>query len=108
MQPKIKLTPFDVTDHLRTDEDRAGYLEACKDEDPGDGSLMRAALGDVARARVRWQQLPATPADPDSPHTTAADWHGARNLSMTLQHRINKFTVQRSELKVDCSPLKAG
>lgn len=27
------------------------YFEACLAEDPGDGSLIRAALGDIARAR---------------------------------------------------------
>ena len=32
-------------------EDAALYLEACVVEDPGDGSLIRAALGDIARAQ---------------------------------------------------------
>jgi DNA-binding phage protein len=77
MQPTTKTTPYDVTDYLHTEDDIAAYLEACKQDAPGDGSLLRAALGNVARARVRWQQLPATPTDPDSPHTTLADWHGA-------------------------------
>ena len=27
------------------------YLEACIDEDPGDGSVIRAALNDIARAQ---------------------------------------------------------
>ncbi len=27
------------------------YFDACLDEDPGDGSLIRAALGDIAKAR---------------------------------------------------------
>lgn len=27
------------------------YLDACIEEDPGDGSLIRAALGDIARAK---------------------------------------------------------
>jgi len=44
-------TRWDVTDHLKTDEDMLAYLEACVVEDPGDGSLIRAALGDIARAR---------------------------------------------------------
>ena len=33
-------------------EDAAMYLEACIDEDPGDGSVIRAALNDIARAQV--------------------------------------------------------
>jgi probable addiction module antidote protein len=42
---------WDAADYLKTDEDMALYLDACIDEDPGDGSLIRAALGDIARAR---------------------------------------------------------
>ena len=43
-------TSWDVTEHLRTREDARLYLEACAEEDPGDGSLIRAALNDIARA----------------------------------------------------------
>lgn len=43
-------TKWDATDHLRTAEDARLYLEACAEEDPGDGSLIRAALNDIARA----------------------------------------------------------
>ena len=32
-------------------EDAAMYLEACMEEDPGDGSVIRAALSDIARAQ---------------------------------------------------------
>ena len=45
-----KFTDWDVTEHLRTREDARLYLEACAEEDPGDGGLIRAALNDVARA----------------------------------------------------------
>lgn len=41
---------WDAADHLRTAEDVRLYLEACAEEDPGDGSLLRAALHDIARA----------------------------------------------------------
>ena len=44
-------TRWDAVDHLRTKEDMQLYLEACADEDPGDGSLIRAALNDIARAQ---------------------------------------------------------
>lgn len=44
-------TRWDITDHLRTKEDVCLYLEACAEEDPGDGSLIRAALNDIARAQ---------------------------------------------------------
>ncbi|MDR2710289.1 MAG: putative addiction module antidote protein [Burkholderiales bacterium] len=42
---------WDVVEYLKTDEDIQGYLDSCFEEDPGDGSLIRAALGDIARAR---------------------------------------------------------
>ena len=41
---------WDAAEHIHTPEDARLYLEACADEDPGDGSLIRAALNDVARA----------------------------------------------------------
>lgn len=46
-----KFTRWDAADYLDNDEDMALYLNACLDEDPGDGSLVRAALNDIARAR---------------------------------------------------------
>ena len=44
-------TRWDVTEHLRTEEDARLYLEAAFDEDLGDGRLIRAALGDIVRGR---------------------------------------------------------
>jgi probable addiction module antidote protein len=46
-----KFTRFDPVDHLQSNEDMAMYLDACLDEDPGDGSVVRAALNDIARAQ---------------------------------------------------------
>jgi probable addiction module antidote protein len=46
-----KFSRWDVTDYLDTEEDMALYLDACLEDDPGDGSLIRIALGDIARAR---------------------------------------------------------
>ena len=48
---ELKVSRWDVVDHLKTDEDMALYLDACGEEDEGDGRLIRAALGDIARAR---------------------------------------------------------
>ena len=36
--------------HLRGRDDLRQYLDALNDLDPGDGSLIRAALNDIARA----------------------------------------------------------
>ena len=43
-------TKWDPLNYLKSDEDFRLYLEACAEEDPGDGSLIRAALNDIARA----------------------------------------------------------
>lgn len=44
-------TRWDPLNYLKTDDDFRLYLEACAEEDPGDGSLIRAALNDIARAQ---------------------------------------------------------
>ena len=41
---------WDGARDLRDREDVRRYLEACTEQDPGDGSLIRAALNDIARA----------------------------------------------------------
>ena len=46
-----KYTRWDAADDLKTQEDVAMYFNICVEEDPGDGSLIRRALGDIARAR---------------------------------------------------------
>lgn len=46
-----KFSRWDATDYFRTEEDIRLYFDACIEEDPGDGSLIRTALGDIARAR---------------------------------------------------------
>lgn len=46
-----KFSRWDAADDIKSDEDAAAYFEICVEEDPGDGSLIRAALGDIARAR---------------------------------------------------------
>jgi probable addiction module antidote protein len=46
-----KFTRYDTADYLKSDEDMVAYLDACIKDDPGDGSLIRVALGTIARAR---------------------------------------------------------
>ncbi|MDR0933971.1 MAG: putative addiction module antidote protein [Burkholderiaceae bacterium] len=48
---KIKLTAWDSAKYLKTEEDIKRYFEACIEEDPGDGSLIRTGLGNIARAK---------------------------------------------------------
>lgn len=42
---------WDSAEVLRTEEDMQLYLDACFEEDEGDGALVRDALGVIARAR---------------------------------------------------------
>ena len=46
-----KFSRWDSADYLKTDDDIALYFEICIEEDPGDGSLIRSALGAISRAR---------------------------------------------------------
>lgn len=46
---KLQTQPWDVTEHLETNEDRVAYLDAALED--GDPSLIVAVLGDIARAK---------------------------------------------------------
>ena len=48
---KTRTTRYDVSEHLRTPEEMAAYLEACLDEAHGDAAFIAKALGDIARAK---------------------------------------------------------
>lgn len=48
---KTTTTPYDVADHLRTEEEIAAYLEATFEEAPGDAVYIAKALGNVARSK---------------------------------------------------------
>lgn len=45
-----ELILWDAVDHLRSTDEVCLYLEAAVEEDPGDGSLIHAALVNIARA----------------------------------------------------------
>jgi probable addiction module antidote protein len=48
---KTRTTRYDVTEHLRTPDEMAAYLEACLEEASGDAAFIAKALGDLARAK---------------------------------------------------------
>jgi len=48
---KTITTKYDVSEHLRTPEEMAAYLEACIEEANGDATFIAKALGDIARAK---------------------------------------------------------
>ena len=47
----MNLKTFNPLDYLKTEEDFRLALKAAFEEDPGDGSLIAATLGDIAKAR---------------------------------------------------------
>lgn len=55
-----QFTRWDPVDQLESEEDMAMYLDACLEEDPGDGSIVRAALNNIARAQGMTQLAKAT------------------------------------------------
>ncbi|WP_144277097.1 addiction module antidote protein [Chlorobium sp. KB01] len=48
---KTVTTKYDVSEHLRTPEEMAAYLEMCMEEANGDTAFIAKALGDIARAK---------------------------------------------------------
>jgi len=48
---KTITSKYDVSEHLRTPEEMAAYLDACMEEADGDASFIAKALGDIARAK---------------------------------------------------------
>jgi DNA-binding phage protein len=55
-----KFTVWDPVHELKCEHDMAIYFEACIENDPGDGSLIRTALRDITRARSIRKKLGAT------------------------------------------------
>ena len=47
----LELTKFDAAEYINTSERARAYLEMAIDEDPGDGSDVRAALNTIARSQ---------------------------------------------------------
>ena len=48
---KTVTTKYDVSEHLRTPEEMAAYLEMCIEEANGDTAFITKALGEIARAK---------------------------------------------------------
>jgi len=47
----MKLKKWDSSEHLKTEEDMADYLEACLQEAGDDAAFIAKALGNIARAK---------------------------------------------------------
>jgi probable addiction module antidote protein len=48
---KTVTTKYEVSEHLRTPQEMAAYLEKCIEEANGDAAFITKALGDIARAK---------------------------------------------------------
>ena len=48
---QTRVTAYDVSEHLRTSEEMAAYLDAWLAEAPEDAAGIARALGDIARAK---------------------------------------------------------
>lgn len=51
VKTKVRTTPYDVAEHLRTPEEMADYLDAWFTDAPDDVAGIARALGDIARAK---------------------------------------------------------
>ena len=47
---KETFSRWDAADYLKSEADKAAYLQACLEEAPDDPAFLAAALGDIARA----------------------------------------------------------
>jgi DNA-binding phage protein len=57
-----KFTTWDPVPELKSEYDIFLYFGACLENDPGDGSLIHAALEDISRARsIRGQVVVTMP-----------------------------------------------
>lgn len=79
-----QFSPWDSADYLKTDEDVALYFQACVDEDPGDGSLIRTALGSISRARGMTQLARDTGISRDGLYSALSD-QGNPSFAMVLK-----------------------
>lgn len=89
------LHDFDAKDFLEDEEDCRLYLKACFAEDPGDGSLIKKAFGDIAKARG--MALLAKEAG-----MTRAELYLA--LSAESDPKLSTFLHILKALKIDLSP----
>ena len=103
----------DAAKYIRNDEEARLYLEACAEEDPGDGSLIRVALGNIARARnmtslarklgMTRQGLYKALSEAGNP-TFATVIRVARALGMDLRITIGARSVDDEEQPIASDP----
>ncbi|MGE0540139.1 MAG: DNA-binding protein [Dehalococcoidia bacterium] len=58
MMTKTQMSPWDLADHIQSEEDVIAYLEAALED--GDPALVATVLDDIARAMIKNQILRAS------------------------------------------------
>lgn len=95
-----KFTRWDSADNLKTEADMALYLNACLDEDSGDGALVCAALKDIACAKGM-RQLAKDSGIPREELYKALAAEGNPELSTVLK------VIKALGLQLHVAPVKA-
>ncbi|MFJ2365553.1 DNA-binding protein [Pseudomonas sp. NPDC087697] len=80
MKMAITFTRFDPADFIQSPGEIAAYLQACIEEDSGDGELFRKALSDISRVQVL-------------PPATSADRHATDQVSIMAYSRNVFHTI---------------
>ena len=82
-----RFSRFDAAELLNTPEQIAAYLEACFEEDAGDGALIRSAFNDIARAKGMTQMALNVGLSRDSLHKALGS---SGNLEFTTIIKVMK------------------
>ena len=80
----LQLKKFDAADFITDEKDATYYLNAAVEEDPGDGSLIRLALGDIARAKNMSEIARDTGLDRAGLYKALSE-HGNPSLATTMK-----------------------
>jgi len=95
---KTVTRPYDVAEHLRTEEEMALYLEACTEESDGDPALIAKALGDIARAKGMTSIARATGLSRESLYKALS---GERSPDFATILKVIKALGMRLEIRPD-------
>ncbi|WP_137279221.1 hypothetical protein [Pseudomonas rhizoryzae] len=90
-KPAPTLHPWDVADHLQTEEDIALFIEAAQQDAAGDAAYMAKAMEEVERAR-RLNEARTSP-DTDNPEWTermVSESVRLDDLPPSLQEKLRK------------------
>ena len=109
---ELVVTPYNTADYLKTDEDMAGYLEACLEE--GGTELFLLGLGDVLKAKGIKEVAKETGLSRESLYKTCAPgrkpqfdtiWKITKALGIPLGFPVSTPTKRKASRR---QPVPAG